>query len=172
MKNGFTLVEVLAVVVILGILLILVIPAYNTVYTNIKRSNLNSKITDIKIAAKKYGNKIKDEVKNATGSCINITVEELIKKGHLTSEEESKPVIYNPTDNTPLNGIVKICYCANEYDIEAYYVKEFVQNNVYYEGDVVISNNKLYECVIDYKNNSGIDGTNEKGKRFFREVTC
>ena len=64
MRKGFTLVEVLAVLVILGLLLVITVPAYTSVYTGIKRQNLQSKITEVKTAAKKYGETIKDDIKN------------------------------------------------------------------------------------------------------------
>ena len=48
MRKGFTLVEVLAVLVILGLLLILTVPAYTSIYAGIKRQNLQSKITEVK----------------------------------------------------------------------------------------------------------------------------
>lgn len=172
MKNGFTLTELLASMVILAILVVLAIPAYTAVYTGVKRSNLNGKVAEIETAAKKYGDLIKDEIKNASDSCIETNVAELIEKGYLTSESDENSVIYNPTDNTELNGKVKICYCLSDFDIEAYYVTEFVKKQVYHKGDIVEVNNKLYECVNDYKNGSGIYGTNDKGKRFFEEIIC
>ena len=92
-KNGFTLVELLSVLIILGILVVLTIPAFANIYTGVRRENLNGKITEIKAAALKYGSKIKDEIKDASGSCIETNVAELIEKGYLISESESDNVI-------------------------------------------------------------------------------
>ena len=43
-KNGFTLVEILAVLVILAILIALAIPAYTSIMIDVRRDNYNSKI--------------------------------------------------------------------------------------------------------------------------------
>lgn len=39
-KNGFSLVELLAVLVILGLLLVLLVPGYLQVYSSIRRTTL------------------------------------------------------------------------------------------------------------------------------------
>lgn len=171
MRQGFTLIELLAVIIILGLLVVLSVPAYTSIYSSIKRNNYQSKLTDIETSALKYGSTIKDEIKNSPGSCKDITVTDLIKSGLITSEDKHKDVIYNPTDNTPLNGKIKLCYCLSEYDITAHYYVNFVQQNVYHVGDVVLYNGSLYECLIDYTNKSGIYGTKD-GKPFFQLITC
>lgn len=178
MKKGFTLVELLAVIIILGLLIVIAIPSYTQIYAIIKRSNLRSKVTEIETAALKYGNLIKDDIKKAQGSCIITKVGVLIEKGYLISEDDIEPVIYNPTDNLKLDGDVYVCYCKSKMDITANYVVPFNAYKVYHEGDTVIYNNKLYECMIDYtdihsKNGPpGIYGTNKDNKPYFREVTC
>lgn len=172
MRKGFTMVEILAVLVIVGLLLVLLIPGYISVYNGVKRNDLSGKISEIETAALKYGNKIKDEVKDSGNACLSIGIDTLIKEGLIKSEDESKPVIYNPTDNAPLDGKVKICYCTSDFDIAAYYKTTFDKNKAYHKGDVVEVSGKLYRCVIDYNNKSGINGTNDKGKRFFEEVKC
>ena len=172
-KNGFTLVELLSVLIILGILVVLTIPAFANIYTGVRRENLNGKITEIKAAALKYGSKIKDEIKDASGSCIETNVAELIEKGYLISESESENVIYNTVDNTTLDEQIMICYNIPKFDIEAYYVYNFNSNKYYYKNDMVKyhnpSNNKdeIYKCVIDYPAKGGIYSTNEKSKKYF-----
>lgn len=172
MKNGFTLIELLVVIIILSLLIIITVPAYSAIYNSIKRNSFQNKITEIETAAQKYGNSIKDEIKKSSDSCLNTDVATLIKKGYLESEEEYAPVMYNPIDNRALEGDIRICYCSSKFDIQSYYVVEFNKNLAYHVGDVVMYNNKMYKCVIDYTNKSGIFGTNSKGKNFFEEVTC
>lgn len=178
MKNGFTLVELLAVMIIMGLLLVITVPAYTEVYSGIRRNNLTGKLNEIDSAAYKYGEKIKDEVKNAGSSCENITVATLIEKGYLMSDIESEPVILNPTTNEPLDGVIKICYCLNQYDIKTYYTKPFIINNIYYPGDFVTYNDgngeKIYECLRKYDKGTGIHSTvieHNKQYNYFKEVT-
>ena len=46
MKKGFTLIEVMATIVILAIILLIAVPIYNGVRENINESIYNSKIED------------------------------------------------------------------------------------------------------------------------------
>lgn len=172
MRKGFTLVEFLAVLVILGLLIIITIPAYTSIYNGIKRQNLHSKITEISTAAKKYGETIKDEIKNAGNTCYNTTIEQLIRDGYLVSDVEKEPAMLNPTNNEKLDGDVKICYCKSEFDIEAYYTTTFNPDTVYFEGDMVVHNGVIYECMMTYEVKTGINSTNGSGVRYFKEVKC
>lgn len=170
-KNGFTLVELLSVLIILSLLIVLCIPAYATVYSGIKRENYNSKVNEITLAALKYGSSIKDEIKNADGRCVTTNVDFLIKKGLLRSESDSTNVIYNPTTGQPLDANIKLCYSIPKFDLVAYYIQDFDETNHYYKGEFVSYNNKIYSCVIDYPGKGGIYATNDKSKKFFEEIT-
>lgn len=178
MKKGFTLVELLAVLIILGLIIVIAIPSYTQIYTSIKRSNMQSKVTEVETAALKYGNLIKDDIKNAEGNCKTIKVATLIEKGYIVSEDDVEAVIYDPTDNSALDGDIYLCYCKSKMDITANYVVPFNAYKVYHEGDTVIHNNKLYECLNDYTDihnkdgAPGIFGTNDNGKAYFKELPC
>lgn len=178
MRKGFTLVELLAVLIILGLLIVIAIPSYTQIYSSIKRSNMQSKVTEVETAALKYGNLIKDDIKNSQGNCSIIKVDTLIKKGYLVSEDDVEAVIYDPTTNSPLDGDIHLCYCKSKMDITANYVIPFNAYKVYHVGDTVLYNNKIYECKVDYtdihnkQGPPGIFGTDENGKSYFVEVTC
>lgn len=139
---------------------------------------MQSKVTEIETAALKYGNLIKDDVKNSKGNCTIIKVATLIERGYMVSEDDVEAIIYDPTDNTVLDGDIHLCYCKSKMDITANYTVPFNAYKVYHEGDTVTYNDKLYECLVDYtdihnKNGPpGIFGTNKDGKNYFREVTC
>lgn len=180
MRKGFTLVEVLAVMIILGILIVLTIPAYTSIFSGIKRNNLESKITEINAAAKKYGNTFKDEIKEAGSSCMTVTIKQLIEKGHLVSDYDNDAAIINPTDNTKLTGDIKLCYCTESFDIEAFYTTTFDMNKVYHVGDVVVYKSKLYKPIKTF-NRSELLRTDDKYKtytadqfisHYFEEVSC
>lgn len=175
-RNGFTLVELLAVMILLGLLMVLTIPAYTSIYTAIKRTTYQNKIVEIANASKKYGSKIKDAVKDAGDSCYRLEPAQLIREGYLTSDIEGEPAFLDPTDQSKLNGEIRICYCTSDFDIEAYYVEEFHPSGIYYEGDVVLVTNgdniSLYQCKMDYKLSGGSINSEEKGKRYFEKLTC
>ena len=153
-KNGFSLIELLVTIIIIAFLLALLIPGYITIYTSVKRSSYDSKVKQIEDNALKYGNTIKDEVKSANESgkpkgCKDINVEKLIKIGYMTSEEEGRNIIKNPTTGAALSGIIRLCYCNNKYDINANYAEEYNPNTYYHKGEKVVYNNRVYECVAD-----------------------
>ena len=166
-RNGFTLVEILAVLIVISLLMALGIPAYMTVLKDARRNNYDAKIREIETAANKYGDRVKDDIKDKGASCFVTNVEKLIKMGELISESEAEDVIYNPTDNTKLLGEIRICYDTNDFDINSYYiVDEFDPNKIYYAGEKVkITINetndivKIYECLHDYPGDGGISGT-------------
>jgi prepilin-type N-terminal cleavage/methylation domain-containing protein len=171
-KNGFTLVEILAVLIILGVLVVLTIPAYTSVYNTLKRENLKGKITQVQTAAKKYGETIKDEIQDTKEMCYTTTIAQLIRDGYLASDVEKEPALINPTDNSKLTGDVKICYCTAKYDIEAYYTSTLDPHQSYYEDDVIVHNNKIYECVSNYVPRPKPKTVNNLLTEHFREVSC
>lgn len=155
MKNkGFTLVELLAVLVILAILLVIAIPSYINVFSDIKRDSFISKVSELETAALKYGSSIKDEIKTST--CKDITIEELIKNGLINSDSQYRNEILNPTTNKPLTGKIMICYSNANLDIVANYVVPYEQNKIYYKEDKVYVGNRIYKCLstINTKNYS------------------
>ena len=80
MKNkGFTLVEVIMVVVILGIIIGIAVPSYIAISNNIKTKNYEQKIDNIKAKALEYASDY--NVEN-----ITIPVKVLIEEGYLAEE--------------------------------------------------------------------------------------
>lgn len=173
-KNGFTLVEVLAVLIILAILVSLTIPAYMTILKDVRRDNYNSKVTEIETAANKYGERIKDEIKVAGNACYRISVADLIVMGELTSDSDKEDVIYNVTDNKPLLGEIRICYDDVNFDIKSFYTVEFDNTSIYYAKEKVTIGNKIYKCLHNYPGTgSNINATyEEKNKNlpYFEEI--
>lgn len=175
-NNGFTLIELLAVMIILALLIVLVVPSYTSIYSTIKRQNFQSKLTELNTAAQKYGSKIKDEIKDAPGSCKVVTIEDLIKDGLIISEEDSRNVIYDPTTNEPLEGVIDICYCKSSFDIESFYAVPYEEGEVYYKGDYVRYNNKTYKCMMDTfvsgSKPAGVKDKDKKGNSYFQALEC
>jgi prepilin-type N-terminal cleavage/methylation domain-containing protein len=155
--NGFSLVEMLVVIIIISVLMTLLIPGYISIYTSVKRNSFDSKVKQIETAALKYGNEIKDEIKaetytkNGINYCTNMTAVQLIQKGYLISDSNGRDEIINPTNGAVMNGNVRVCYSSSKLDIIANYVEEYDASIYYHKGDKVItsSNGKMYECIVD-----------------------
>ena len=130
MKNkGFTLVELLAVIVILGVLLIVAIPNVFGIQKRIKVEMYCTKVHNIEKAAKLYAKDYQDELK--AGS-ITITVADLIdnslyKKETNDCEVKSadKPCVVDPRTNTSMdNDKIEILPKGKRYEIIYQYNNE------------------------------------------------
>lgn len=170
-KNGFTLVEILAVVVILGILLVIAIPSYTAVFNSLKRTTYINKIKALNLAAKDYASntEVKDSIKSVNfGSkpdwCNTIKVSDLIKAGYVSSESDILDVIYDNYTGTSLgyykfgdvnDSYVSLCYCYNEFEVESYLVNDLGSGNSYKEGEIIrnMGNKNTYvfsQVLIDF----------------------
>ena len=97
MNKGFTLIELIAVITILGLIIIVVAPAYSTISNNIKTSNYDSKKSTIKKQTLAY---VEKYLKNAIydGSNNNVmcfSVKYLIQSGIISSDSETEEYIEN-----------------------------------------------------------------------------
>lgn len=116
MNKGFTLVELIAVIVILGLLVIITTPAYNSISNNIKKSNYESKKSTIKAITLSYVEKyLKDEIYSGASDKDKVkcfTVDYLIKSGIISSDSDEKEYIEND-----ING--------EKYEINQVYLQVF-----------------------------------------------
>ncbi len=104
-KSGFTLVELLAVIVVLGIILGIVTSGYLGIKNSVlDRQYLNLKIK-IEAAAEKYAQET---------SIITVSVAKLIETGYLKPDKGD--IIYNPKNNESLNcNIVEVSIKNGKY---------------------------------------------------------
>lgn len=108
-NKGFTLVEILAVLVLLGIIIIIVAPNISKSNDSTKKKLLDNKINQIKKVAVTYGQDYKNEFENECTidgnkyDCIEIKVSDLIANNYINAEDESNNII-NPYNNKILNN--------------------------------------------------------------------
>ena len=128
-KSGFTLVELLAVIVILALLLSIAIPGVITMASRIQGNMFCSKVENIEKAAQMWGEDNYDAINLATGKTQTVTVATLIQKSYLKKDDEkttdSSLFIRDPRDDTSLlNKEVKVfiknsrIYANYQYDTE------------------------------------------------------
>ena len=112
-SKAFTIVELLGTIVILSILILLAVPAYNKVIESVRSSQYNTKIENIKNKAYTYATE--NNIDSDT-----ISVNKLIEMGYLL-EEKPENAEYEKIEN-PLGGYLDL-YCVSivrngfEYDI-------------------------------------------------------
>ena len=89
-NHGFTLVELLTVVVLLGIVMMIAIPSLRNLTYNNSEQQYNYHIKIVEQAAKLYTRNYKSELENdKTTTCFNIPYQALLKEDLIEEEEIS-----------------------------------------------------------------------------------
>ena len=111
-KNGFTLVELLAVIVVLAIIITIAVPSAISISNKIKAKMEDTKRQMIVDAAKLYGQENPSSVVNSIDNCSNskITVGTLVNDGYIKKDDvkNGEEAVVNPKDNSSMNNL-KIC---------------------------------------------------------------
>lgn len=80
-KRGFSLIELLAALVIIGLILLIVIPAASRLLTSQDTKEYKNYVTLVEAGAKTYANELKDALGSSMDKgCAEVTLEELIKQ--------------------------------------------------------------------------------------------
>ncbi len=103
-KNGFTLVELIGVIVILAIIIGIAVSSFNTISKRLKEKSYENKIKYIETIAASYGDDTGDSA---------VFIDTLVKEGYLEADNENGEV-YDPRDHSLLNCfVVEIHYESN-----------------------------------------------------------
>ncbi len=112
-NKGFTLVELLAVIVVLAILIAIAVPSTISISNKLKVNMYCSKIDSIETAAKLYGEDRKDSFIDKYDSQYpskTITVKTLVESGDLKKDNNAEPYIVDPRDNKSMDDFSFIVY--------------------------------------------------------------
>lgn len=112
-KNGFTLIEIIAVIAIIGLLLTMVTPKLMENYNDKKNKLYDATIKEIERLSKLYltDNPNLYSIISEDGY-TNITIEMLCNGKYISCP------INNPKDNSNITGYVKVTYESDNYVYE------------------------------------------------------
>jgi len=83
-KKGFSLIELVGVIVIIGLILIVAIPAVTKLLKSNNNKEYENYLKIIKAGALRYADELKDDLGNSNNSgCITIDLNDLIEKGYI-----------------------------------------------------------------------------------------
>ena len=125
MKKGFTLVELLAVIIILGILGLIVVPMVNETIKEQKEKLYNRQIETLESSAEAWSTKNTDKLVE-DGTSIYVSITTLVQDGYLKNSD-----IKDPRNNKQMLGCVSISYdiSYNQYVYEYVDANEDTYNN-------------------------------------------
>jgi len=119
-KDGFTLVELLATIVLISLLLGLGIPGVMKISKNMKTRSFNTKISLIEKSGELWGQDNKSllqnetcEIDSKTVNCYKITIKELIENDYLDSEDRNSIKFVNTIDDSDITSHVVYVYKKN-----------------------------------------------------------
>ena len=118
MKKGFTLVEVLAVIVILGLLIAIVSPVVNNLLGDSEDALYQEQVDNIVKASKKYIVENSDLLPEGSDSTA-IYISDLIDKGIIDSDK-----VIDPKTKEEMNGCVVVNYNENFNQYEYNYKED------------------------------------------------
>ncbi len=155
-KKGFTLVELLAVIGILGVLAIIVTPGIFSIRNNVLEKSLKTKITSIHNAALDYAEEHIQEIESEVSTyvpsrqprdysmnlhdCFPVTVASLISEGylavntsHTTTDGSANNQLLNPVTNESMNGLTVCVRYTNQNAMNRVLVSYIIDECELYE---------------------------------------
>lgn len=124
--RGFTLIELIMVITLLGIIALIAVPTVNTVINNSKDKAYDEQITLIRNAAKNYMSRNSMELPSQTsGSSKCVSIQTLKNEGYLANKSIENPKYRSgstdPDENFQVfNGGVKVSWNGTKY-VYAYF---------------------------------------------------
>ena len=105
-RNGFTLVELLAVIVIMALLVAIAVPSTISISNRLKTKMYCSKIDSIETVAQLYGEDHRDSFSDnyvqdgESYKSKTLTVKDLVDSGSLKKDQQESPYVVDPRDKT------------------------------------------------------------------------
>lgn len=142
-NKGFTLVEIISVIALLGLVIGICVPSIMNASTNVKKKTLQTKVDSIEKAAVLYGQDHRENFNSSCSLCDGITgecycydnlinVDILVTEGYINYDEGTSEIL-NPIDETKSMKNCQIQIYKKYNKIYAVYDKETDTSNCWYE---------------------------------------
>lgn len=115
-KRGFTLIELMAVIIVLGIIAVMIVPKITNTVESSREQAYQNQIASLVSAAKRWGASNSDKLSNET----SVQFSTLFDEGYIKQKN-----VVNPKTDEPLDGCIKISY-DEEY---SQYKYEYTDDN-------------------------------------------
>ena len=183
-RKGFTLVELIVVLLIIGIISVIAVPNINSFRKNLKEKSYNKRISLIKLAAENYAldnkNKILEQCENGTLSCSTCEEGDCYVISVDTNTLRSNGSIKETDDFDDINVNVKLS--GNNYSnikAESVNVTKININAVKYFKDKAEGKNPESQNEFTIEGNTqsctntlAYDGTDDKNLRYVGKNPC
>lgn len=139
MKSGFTLTELLVVIMMFSVIAVIVIPFYNSYQTSVQEKNYEHKLQSIIYETKGIVNEyMLDELEFIPGNysyenryCTCYDIENFFLINDLIEHDEirdGRKILINPINNEPIKGNICFDYNISEKRIETTYNESTITN--------------------------------------------
>ena len=114
MKKGFTLIEIIAIIILLSVIALITYPVINNLITESKEKLYEKQISELERLSNTWVTKNINKLKTEEGYTYDLSFEELNEQG-FTSDKQ----IQNPKTGKNLTGCMKVKYNSNKngYDV-------------------------------------------------------
>lgn len=120
-KKAFTLIELVAVIIVIGIIGLITFPIVNSTIKNSREKSYNAQVEMIIESSKKWAVKNADILPDENET-LKVNISQLIKEGFIKNTSDG--FLKNPIDNSTMNGCVAIRY-TDDYN---QYTYEYLEN--------------------------------------------
>ena len=159
MKKGFTLVELIAVIILLGLLGLIIYPTVNGVINNNKQKLHDKQINELIRHGETYAASNMESLRLTNGSRNIVTITDLYDKGIIQTE-----TIIDPATDEALNGCLALTWNDNRNSFDIEYTTDCTERLIYADNSGANSPDLLDKMIpVKYENNNWIyaDTSNE-----------
>ena len=145
MKKGFTLIEIIAVIILLGTISLLIIPILTDSIKNSKQDLYDAQIKEIELAAEKWAYKNMDLLPNVEGDKKTITLLQLKQQGLFPLDVKDP----RTGELIPNTTAIEITFKSNNYiyDVIEPVVEDSDDNYVDDKAPIMVLNGEALEYV-------------------------